>query len=141
MGWRSPPPRVLAIAIGLVGLALMLGANGDVPLPRNIGEWFALLSGMLWSVSSTGIRSGTEMEAPEAGFVFVLEACAGALVLAPVLAPLPMEIALGPAISWGIGEGALWWAVFMTALMWATARLEPTRIGILLMSEVLVGAL
>ncbi len=141
MGWRSPPSRLLAIAFGLVGLAIMLGANGDFPLPRNIGEWFALLSGMLWSVSSTGIRSGTGMEATEAGFVFVLGACAGALVLAPALAPLPVEIDVGPAISWGIGAGALWWAVSMTALMWATARLEPTRIGILLMPEVLVGAL
>ncbi len=141
MGWRSPPSRLLAIALGLVGLAIMLGANGDVPLPRNMGEWFALLSGVLWSVSSTGIRSGTGMEATEAGFVFVLGACAGALVLAPVLAPLPVEIDLGPAISWGIAAGALWWAVFMTALMWATARLEPARTGILLMPEVLVRAL
>ena len=28
----------------------------------------------------------------------------------------------------------------MAALMWAATRLEPARIGILLMSEVLVGA-
>lgn len=141
MGWRTPPARVLAMALGLAGLAIMLSANGELPFPRTIGEWFGLLSGVLWSVSSTGIRSGSGLRAMEAGFAFALGACAAALVLVPVLAPLPQDIALGPAVGWGLAAGGLWWTLSMTALMWATARLEPTRVGILLMSEVLVGAI
>lgn len=141
MGWRSPPTRTAAIVIGLAGLAIILGAGGGVMLPSSLGEWLALLSGVLWSVASTGIRVTPGMHAAEAGFVFVLGAFAGALVLAPFLAPVPAGVAVGPALGWGIAAGALWWAAFMTALMWATSRLDPTRVGILLMSEVLVGAL
>ena len=140
MGQRSTPSRILAIVLGLAGLAVMLGAEGEAPMPRNLGEWLALLSGILWSISSTGIRYKSNLGAIEAGFVFVLGACAGAMLLIPFLTPLPEYFAPGPAIGWGIAAGSLWWAVFMTALMWATARLEPARVGILLMSEVLVGA-
>lgn len=139
-GQRSTVSRLLAIVLGLVGLVVMLGANGEVPMPRNLGEWLALLSGILWSISSTGIRYKSGLGAIAAGFVFVLGACAGAFFLIPFLAPLPESLALGPVIGWGIATGSLWWAVFMTALMWATARLEPARVGILLMSEILVGA-
>ena len=36
--------------------------------------------------------------------------------------------------------GGLWWAASVAALIWAVARLDPARVGILLMAEVLVGA-
>jgi drug/metabolite transporter (DMT)-like permease len=48
--------------------------------------------------------------------------------------------ALGPALGWVLAAGSLWWGLSMALLMWATARLEPARVGILLMAEVLVGA-
>lgn len=92
MGQRSTPSRILAIVIGLAGLAVMLGADGEIPMPRNLGEWLALLSGILWSVSSTGIRYKSELGAVEAGFVFLLGACGGALLLAPFLAPFPESL-------------------------------------------------
>ncbi|SFQ03327.1 DMT family transporter [Tranquillimonas alkanivorans] len=144
MGWRSRPERTLAIALGLGGLGLMLGADGEVPLPRGLGEWLALLSGLLWSVSSTGIRSKSTLGSATAGFVFVLGACAGALVLVLVLGPWAPEVTpdeRGAATNWVLAAGGIWWGLSMAALMWAAARLEPARVGLLLMSEVLVGAL
>lgn len=35
---------------------------------------------------------------------------------------------------------ALWWVLSIAALMWAAVRLDPARLGILLMSEVAIGA-
>lgn len=144
MGWHTPPLRVAAIVLGLAGLVVMLGANGDMPIPRGLGEWLALISGLLWSFATTGIRSRSELASGPAAFVFAIGACAGALLLAPLLAPWPEGIAqikFGPIIGWAIAAGGLWWGLFMASLMWATARLEPARLGILLMTEVLVGAL
>ena len=140
MGWPITPLRLGALATGLAGLAIMLGTGGNGPLPRNLGEWLALLSGILWAVSATGIRTRSNLAATEAGFVFVAGACVGALLLVPILALPAPEVAIGPALAWSVAAGSLWWAIMMTALMWATARLDPTRVGILLMSEVLVGA-
>lgn len=143
LGWPTPRMRIAAIVVGLGGLALMLGAGGEMPVPKGAGEWMALLSGMLWSAATTGIRTKSELRPIDAAFVFALGACAATLLLAPWLEPWPVAVAarrLGPAVGWAVATGGLWWGLSMAGLMWAAARLEPARVGILLMAEVLVGA-
>ncbi len=143
LGWSTPPARLAAIGVGLAGLAVMLAADGAAPVPRGIGEWLALLSGLLWSVATTGVRVRRRLDARAYAFVFALGACIGALALGLVLPPPPgaqVPLRLGPAALWALAAGCLWWGASVAALMWATARLEPARVGLLLMSEVLVGA-
>ncbi|NNE80871.1 MAG: DMT family transporter [Silicimonas sp.] len=143
MGWHTPRLRLLAIVVGLAGLVVMLSADGDWPLPRNAGEWMGLAGGILWSVGTTGMRAKSTLRPADAAFVFALGATLTALFLAPFLEPLPRAIA--PGGLWGIvglslSTGAIWWVLSVVALMWATVRLDPARVGILLMTEVLVGA-
>ncbi len=143
LGWPTPPSRILAMAVGLAGLGLMLGADGRMPLPRGPGEWMGLLAGFLWSVSTTGIRTRSRLGAGETGFVFAAGAGVAALALAPILADLPAAPAPGgvaEVAALAFGAAGLWWVASVVALMWATVRLEPARVGILLMVEVLVGA-
>jgi len=143
MGWHLPRLRALAIAVGVAGLVVMLAGDGAAPVPRGPGEWLALLSGILWSIATTGIRTKSTLTPAVAAFVFALGAVAGASLLAPLLGPLPPSIprtSLLPAIGWTLAAGGLWWGLSMTGLMWSTVRLEPARVGILLMTEILVGA-
>ncbi len=144
MGWRTTRMRVAAIAVGLLGLTVMLSANGTAPIPRSSGEWMALLAGLLWSIATTGIRARSALAPPEAAFVFSVGALVTACLLAPVLAPFPTvgtTGVIGQALATAFVTGGLWWALSVGSLMWAATRLEPARVGILLMSEVLVGAL
>jgi drug/metabolite transporter (DMT)-like permease len=141
MGWRASRLRVLALLLGVAGLVLMLGAKGEVPVPRGLGEWLGLSSGFLWAVATTGIRVRSDTAPFETAFVFALGACLGSLLMAPLLEPAP--VISGDALTvllLGLGTGGLWWGAAMAALMWAATRLEPARVGILLMSEVLIGA-
>lgn len=143
IGWPTPRLRLWAILVGLAGLLVILGAEGEVPVPRGAGEWMALLGGVLWSVGSTGIRTRSVLGPAPSAFVFALGAAVTALVLAPFLDRLPGALELGgPAGAMGLAlvSGGLWWGAAIAALMWATMRLEPARVGILLMTEVLVGA-
>jgi len=144
MGWHTPRLRILAIAVGLVGLATMLGADGEMPVPRGAGEWMALIAGVLWSIATTGIRAKSGMEPAAAAFIFALGATVAALILAPFLEPWPAGIFtanLGGMVGLAFATGGLWWGLSIVSLMWATVRLEPARVGILLMTEVLVGAI
>jgi drug/metabolite transporter (DMT)-like permease len=143
MGWRTTRMRLVAIAAGLLGLTVMLSANGTAPIPQSPGEWMALLAGLLWSIATTGIRARSALAPPEAAWVFSVGAFVTACLLAPVLAPWPAGGTvrlLGPAVAVAFASGALWWALSVGSLMWAATRLEPARVGLLLMSEVLVGA-
>jgi drug/metabolite transporter (DMT)-like permease len=142
LGWRTPRLRMAAMAVGIAGLGVMLGADGRAPVPREAGEWLGLLSGMCWALATTGIRTRSRLEPAGAAFVFALGACLGTLALAPFLGSPPDWTALdtlAPVLGWAVFAGGLWWALSVASLMWATPRLDPARVGILLMAEVLVG--
>ncbi|MEF8823376.1 MAG: DMT family transporter [Desulfohalobiaceae bacterium] len=139
-GWRYA-----AIVFGLIGIGLVLhGSHGSIPLPRTLGDGLGLVSGILWAVASTGIYEHGNSGPAESNFCF----CAGGAV-----AGFAVALALGwGTVSWpGAGNmaegwlwmlflGGLWWAASLSGFMWAAQRLEPPRIGILLMSEVIVGS-
>lgn len=142
LGHPTARMRLVAIAIGLAGLVVMLGANGETPVPQGTGEWLALASGILWSVATTGIRMRQAVEPVAAAFVFASGGFLAALVVALILAPEPAPVPDGNAIAvagLALATGGLWWGLSMAALLWAALRLEPARVGILLMAEVLVG--
>ncbi|PWE48691.1 EamA/RhaT family transporter [Thioclava sp. NG1] len=141
MGWPVSRLRMAAIVVGLSGLGLMLGAGGGLPLPSSLGEWMTLVGGVIWSVATTGMRTRSTLSPGPATFTFAAGAALTALCLAPFLAPLPASgVDWAAALGLTISAGVFWWGAATAALMWATVRLEPARIGILLMSEVLVGA-
>ena len=143
LGWDTPALRLVAILVGLAGLGIMLGGSGGLPLPRSSGEWMALAAGVLWSVSTTGIRIRPEIPPVEAPFVFALGAVTTAAIVASAMngQPLGFDAPLeAKAFLIAIATGVVWWGASIAALLWAAARLDPARVGLLLMGEVLVGA-
>lgn len=140
LGWDTPRLRNIAMGIGLVGLLIMLGANGDWPIPRNIGEWMGLASGLFWAIGSTGIRVRPEVAPTNAAFIFATGGAITAALCILILPSAPITFTTQAALA-ALGTGALWWAVSIPILMWANARLDPAKVGMLLMSEVLIGIL
>jgi len=143
LGWPVAPLRLAAIGLGLAGLVIMLAGDGTWPIPEAPGEWMGLAAGLMWSVSTTGIRVRPGLDPVASALVF----SAGALVLALVAVPLmgpwpPVAVVEAPvaAIALALAAAALWWVGTILGLLWATARLDPARVGILLMTEVAVGA-
>jgi drug/metabolite transporter (DMT)-like permease len=144
MGWPITRIRVLVLVLGVTGLGLMLGADGTVPVPQSLGEWLVLTSGVFWAVATIGIRVTSTAGSGESAFVFVAGAFLGSLILAPLLEPMPDLAALSQpwtVLAWVLLTGGFWWAAPMGGLMWAATKLEPARVGILLMAEVFVAAI
>ena len=145
LGLPASPWRYLAIVLGLIGIGLVLsGSHAGLPLPRTLGDFLGLASGILWSIAATGINVHSKTRADETNFVF----CAGGVIMALILAlvlnqPVPdiSDGTIPAAVGWTLLVGGLWWGFSLTGFMWATTRIEPARIGILLMSEVIVGAI
>ena len=141
--WRWPLTgrRVAVILVGLVGLGLVLGANGS-PLPHGIGDWLGLASGLMWAVASSGMRSHNTLGPGEGSFLFAIGALVTAVLLAPFLSPWPglpsMETGWHAA-GWILAAAILWWSASLALVVWAAGHLPPARLGILMMSEVLVG--
>lgn len=142
-GWPIRWWRYLAIGLGLFGIGLVLGGTGEVPLPHRLGDWLGLASGVVWSVASTGIHTQDHSGPVEGNTFFLLGAAVTAVLFLPMVPALPVPVAGGlPELAgWIVALGVVWWSASMVAIVWATQRLEPARVGILFMSEVVVGAL
>lgn len=134
--------RLMAIALGLAGLFVMLGGDGGIPVPGSLGEWMAFIGGLIWAFATAGMRLKSDVRPLPSAFLFALGATVTSFLAAPWLEPFPMiapsdlpEIAAQVVLT-----GGLWWVLSIAALMWATVRLDPARVGILLMTEVVFGA-
>lgn len=143
LGERITRQRGAALILGLAGLVVILGFEGGFPMPRNSGDWMALLAGVSWAYGSLRIYIQPEVEVGETTFAFF---AGGTLVTAAVaLLPLQANEALPTLAVLGAG----WpWLLLLVAVfgvppvlltLWGAARVTPGRVGILLMGEVAVG--
>lgn len=141
-GWRVSPPRYAAIVLGLVGMALVLGGPAWLPVPAGPGEWLGLAGGLIWSFASAGMLGGGRAGAPETAFMFAVGGTLVTLAIALAAVPwpqMPSPADIGAVAAWVSATAVIWWCGSILLLVWATQRLSPARVGILLMSEVLVG--
>ena len=49
---RLTSNRMIALLLAFCGLYVVLVVESGLPIPRNTGDWFALASGLCWSVAS-----------------------------------------------------------------------------------------
>ena len=141
LGERAGVQRWGAIALGLLGLFALV--SGGPSLSFNIGDILALASGMVWAVGASLIaRNGA---IPVSGMVAaqflsmpIIILVLGSLI-APAAAPdVDTLRALAPTFL-AIAVFGMLPGVFL--LFWAQQFLEPGRVGLLMMSEVLVAIL
>jgi drug/metabolite transporter (DMT)-like permease len=140
--WQVPKLRLIAIAVGLCGLFIMLGGDGGIPVPGSLGEWMAFVGGLLWALATAGMRLKSQLPPAPAALLFALGAAVTSFLFAPFLEPVPRVALsdLSTMVANVLLTGGLWWGASIAALMWATVRLDPARVGILLMTEVIFGA-
>lgn len=134
--------RVLALTLSFGGLLVVLGAGVEFPWPREIGDWFALASGLCWSFASIKLFQGGAALMFEKIFLFVFFAFATSVILA--LLPLgtdnamPNMNALVTGWPWIVTTSVLLIPVAYLTI-WPASMLSPGRVGMLLMGEIVVG--
>ncbi|TDJ72575.1 MAG: DMT family transporter [Proteobacteria bacterium] len=143
LGEKITRGRLLALILGIAGLFVILGFDRGLPLPRNIGDWMALLSGIAWAYGSLRLYRSETASAWESTSAFF----AGGLlitlvgVLIPIDVTTPSSESLLAATPWLFLLVAAYLVPSMLVLLWAASRLSPGRVGLLLMGEVVVGVI
>ena len=142
---RQPvgPARVGAVVLGLAGEAVILGVSDGWPVPRVAAEWLGLGAGLLFAMAATATRragAGGDFERTFVSFaVATLAALAFVAFAPPAVAPSGREMLASLPLA--ALTAALWvlpgtWLVF-----WGAARLDPGRVSILLLLEIVAAAL
>lgn len=141
-GERVGAARLGCVVLGLAGLIAMLSADGGWPVPRNIGDWMALTCGLVWAVTAIAIRRNEHIGVAANAVAFFIGGLGPALLLALLSGAMRMPdqatIALG--WPWLIGIAWLGWIPAQLLLFWGVKRISPVRTGILLMTELISGA-
>jgi drug/metabolite transporter (DMT)-like permease len=144
LGERLTAARAVAIALGFCGMAFILGFDQGLPMPRNTGDWLALVSGMIWAAGT--MRS---FHKPARGialpfFTFGIGGLAASLIIAFVALGVGSDSAAAAdpytAIPWAVAMALVFFVPPNFLVLWAAQRIDSGRVGILLMTEVLMGA-
>lgn len=143
-GERMGMRRLLSIVLGFGGLAAILGGADILPLPRNSGDWIALISGMSWAAGTLrSYRSPSERIALPV-FTFAFGGLVSSLVILAIATAMGLALAqVGPLarmLPWIAILGCIIFVPPNFLVLWAAQRMDPGRVGILLMTEVLFGA-
>ena len=150
VGWlflseRMKLSRIIAVALGFLGMGCILGLNDGLPFPRNAGDGVALISGMLWAAGTLRSFAKPSPRIALPAFTFSI----GGLVSSAIILAFGAGLAM-PIASIGNLVHALPWITLLALIifvppnflvLWAAQRINPGRVGILLMTEVLVGSI
>lgn len=141
LGERLTKARLVAITLAFIGLVVVLGGDG-FPRPRNAGDWLALASGISWAIGALLVYQAKGAGPVEQVIAFIFGSLAvtvATMLLAPTL------FAAGTTITdalrllpWGVLM-AVWVLPMLVLTIWPASLLTPGRVGILLMSDVIVA--
>lgn len=135
------PGRVLSIALGLSGASVILDFRGFLPLPHGNAEWLALTSGIAFAFATVYVRKTHDLGALEktlANSVFAVPFALAFLAVAPAAPPtLSSLVAALPLVL----LSCIWLVPVGFLILWGAGRLDPGRVSILLLFEVLASAI
>lgn len=144
LGDRPTARRALSIAFGLAGAGTILGAGlGDLPLPRDEADWLAISGGAAFAGSATITRSagGTaELERTAISFALAAPMSLALVPFLPAAAAPPPDADLLPALALAAAVAILYLIPLTWLMMWGAGRLDPGRVAILLLLEVVTAA-
>jgi drug/metabolite transporter (DMT)-like permease len=138
---RVSAVRIGCVGAGLTGLMIMLSGDGGWPVPRNLGDWMALASGILWALVAIRIRNSPEFGAASNSVAFFLGGVVLALLFAVVLGSNQVPTAQAIHAAWPLVLFIAWvaWLPSQFLLFWGVRRISPVRTGQLLMTELVSG--
>ncbi len=135
--------RLASIVIGLGGMWILLGGDGSVPLPHDVAEWMGLIAGFAWALAMVYTQINNKLETLEiAGPVFFAFAI---VFISTTLIPGgrhwntdTLNLWLG-AVPWIVAIAVIWHLPSIILTLFGGAAVEPGRVAILLMLEVIIG--
>ena len=144
LGERLTHRRAIALVLAFAGLVTILGTGLDIAPRINLGDGLGLASGILWAYSSLRIYRVAHGGGIEQASMFFIWA---AIFTVPILLLLPAEAAgsvpaleaLRSAAPYAVAIAGLIYLPAIALIFWGATHLDPGRVGLLMMGEIVVG--
>jgi drug/metabolite transporter (DMT)-like permease len=137
------PQRIFAMAVAFAGALTIFGLGLQFPVPQNVGDWMGVGAGMLWATASLRINIHKDYSATEMtlGFFFwsLIFSIIAALIFVPSYIPSLAQIC--PALPLLTIFIVLLILPGTYASLWGPKFLSPGVVGLLFMTEIVVGSI
>ena len=142
LGARFSLLRLAVILLGFAGAAVILDFRAGVPMPHGLGEWMGLVSGITFAVGATfahKVEGNYEIEKTWLSFVFGAGFAGLFAVVNPVF-PVPGADKLLAVAPFATAAVIFILVPITWAMVWGAQRLDPGRVSLLLMFEVIAAS-
>lgn len=142
LGERIIPVRIAAMAMAVFGMLILFGLGLEFPLPRNVGDWLGMAAGGFWAVTMLRLRIYATHSAMDLTVGFFLWGLILSAVAALVLTPasIPTWTQTLPAVPMLLLFVVMLVIPGTIASLWGPKFLNPGVVGLLFMTELVVGA-
>ena len=143
LGDAITPMRIIAIAIAIIGMLTIFGLGVQFPMPKNVGDWMGIGSGVLWAIAMVRIRVDPAISAIDMTLGFFFWSLIFSILAAAILAPsyVPSVAQTLPAMPLLLIFMALLILPGTYASLWGPKFLSPGVVGLLFMTEIVVGSI
>ena len=137
------PLRIFTILIAIAGMLTIFGLGVQFPMPKNIGDWMGIGSGILWAVAMVRLRMDQNISALDMSLGFFLWSLILSFLAAMILAPsyIPSVAETLPTMPLLLIFMALLILPGTYASLWGPKFLSPGLVGLLFMTEIVVGSI
>ena len=137
------PLRIISMIIAIIGMLTIFGLGVKFPIPKNVGDWMGVASGLMWAVASLRIRLNQNASAIDMTLGFFFWATIFAIIIALIIAPnfVPTISQVLPALPILLVFVILLILPGTLASLWGPKFLNPGLVGLLFMTEIVVGSI
>lgn len=142
LGARFSLLQLVVIALGFSGAAVILDFSGGIPVPHGLGEWMGLASGLTFAVGATfahKVAGSYEFEKTWLSFAFGAGIAAVFALINPAF-PAPASDRLFAALPFTVAVTLLILIPITWTMVWGAQKLDPGRVSLLLMFEVVAAS-
>jgi len=135
--------RFVTITLGLAGMAVIFDVWARVPVPTGAADWMGLAAGMIWGLSLVYVKRTASR--PLLDRIFVQFVFLGPVFFLVTLIPgggshHSLDIpALLDSAPWLLALAVVWMLPVTWLTLFGASRIDPGRVSILLMFEIIVG--
>ena len=143
LGDKISTPRIIAMILAIIGMLTIFGLGAKFPLPQNLGDWLGLCSGFMWAIAMVLIQKNKNHSTVELTVGFFQWSLILSLFAAVLLSPesLPSFHKIVPVIPLMLTFMVLLILPGTYASLWGPKYLSPGVVGLLFMTEIVVGAI
>jgi len=136
LGERPSWLRGLSIPLGLAGAAVILHADGGIPIPRTLPDWVGLGAGVIFAVGATYQRLRPEISVHDRTFITYSWATIIGLLLMPLVPSIaPTSFFTVPIVVTALIAAGIMAVPSYFLLFWGSRYLDSGRVNLLLIVE------